>query len=81
MIVAAGLEAAESLATIHADAFARGWSAAEFAKLLSNPSAFALADVAGGGFVLGWTAAGEAEIVTLAVRPPSRRRGLGAALG
>jgi|CXWL01.1.fsa_nt_gi ribosomal-protein-alanine N-acetyltransferase len=80
MIAAVGVEAAEALAAIHAEAFARGWSAAEIAGLLSNPGAFAFAEAAGDGFVLGWAAGGEAEIVTLAVRPPARRRGLGAAL-
>lgn len=80
MIAAVNIEAAEALAAIHAEAFARGWSAAEFAKLLGNPNAFAFADAEGEGFVLGWAVAGEAEVLTLAVRPRSRRRGLGAAL-
>ncbi|MEQ1618145.1 MAG: ribosomal protein S18-alanine N-acetyltransferase [Terricaulis sp.] len=79
-IVSVGVEAAEALAAIHAEAFTRGWSPAEIRALMRNPGAFALADTAGAGFVLGWAAAGEAEIVTLAVRTIARRKGLGAAL-
>jgi [ribosomal protein S18]-alanine N-acetyltransferase len=80
VIAAVGAEAAASLAALHARAFARGWSAAELVKLLENPAAFALADQQGHGFVLAWAVAGEAEILTLAVAPEARRRGLGAAL-
>ncbi len=80
MIVAVGAEAAEPLAALHARAFPRGWSAAEFVKLLENPAAFAFADFRGNGFVLAWAVAEEAEILTLAVAPEARRRGLGAAL-
>jgi [ribosomal protein S18]-alanine N-acetyltransferase len=80
MIAAVGAEAAATLAALHARAFPRGWSAAELVKLLENPAAFALADRQGQGFVLAWVVADEAEILTLAVAPEARRRGLGAAL-
>lgn len=80
MIVQAGAEACEALAAIHAEAFPRAWSAEEFARLLANPAAFALTERGGQGFVLAWAIAGEAEILTLAVAPVARRRGLGGAL-
>ncbi len=79
MIAQVGAEASEALSVIHAEAFPRPWSAAEFARLLANPTAFALMHREG-GFVLAWAAAGEAEVLTLAVAPGARRRGLGAAL-
>ncbi len=80
MIAPVGAEFAETLAGIHAEAFAHGWNAREIAGHMRNPGAFALADTEGGGFVLGWAVAGEAEIVTLAVRVSARRKGLGMAL-
>ena len=80
MIAQVGAGASEALAAIHAEAFARAWSAGEFARLLANPAAFALMDGEGRGFVLAWSVAGEAEILTLAVAPSERRAGLGAAL-
>lgn len=82
MIAFAGAESAARLAALHAAAFDAPWSEAEFAKLLANPAAFALlaADAEPHGFVLAWAIAGEAEILTLAVTPHARRRGIGAAL-
>ncbi|SEO03284.1 ribosomal-protein-alanine N-acetyltransferase [Salinihabitans flavidus] len=67
----------EVLATLHDAGFAdsRGWSAAEFAALLSAPQCFALGDAE--GFVLGRVAADEAELLTLTVHPDARRRGQG----
>jgi ribosomal protein S18 acetylase RimI-like enzyme len=50
-------------------------------QLLALPGTFAfLADGECGGFVLVRTAGGEAEILTLAVAPAARRRGIGSAL-
>ncbi len=54
------------------------WSEAAFAGLLAAPGAMLLA--APGGFLLGRVVADEAEILTLAVAPAARRRGIGAAL-
>ncbi len=79
----AGVSAAPVLAAIHALAFGEPWSEAEFAQLLASPGAFALVAHAQGepaGFVLVRVAADEAEILTLAVVPAARRRGLAAAL-
>ncbi|NHF73968.1 ribosomal protein S18-alanine N-acetyltransferase [Paracoccus xiamenensis] len=70
----------ETLARIHAASFTlpRPWSAAEFASLLRDPANFLLTQ--GAGFILGRTVLDEAELLTLAVSPHSRRRGLGSRL-
>jgi ribosomal-protein-alanine N-acetyltransferase len=76
-------EDAPALATLHAAAFdvAERWDAAAIATLLAMPGAFGL-HIPGAGFVLARVAADEAEILTLAVTPPARRRGhAGALLG
>jgi ribosomal-protein-alanine N-acetyltransferase len=78
-------EEAEVLADIHRDAFRRTWSAHEFSALLTDPSVFALVarqtSLFGSrrvaGFVLVRFAADEAEILSIAVRPNLRRRGVG----
>ena len=71
----------EILARLHAASFADGWSAEWIAKLLVLPGTFAfLAGGECGGFVLVRVADGEAEILTLAVAPAARRRGIGSAL-
>ncbi|MBC7770052.1 MAG: ribosomal protein S18-alanine N-acetyltransferase [Phycisphaerales bacterium] len=82
MMEAAGPEASAVLAELHARAFDKPWTAAEIAKLLDNPAVFAILerDESPRGFVLAWTAAGDAEILTVAVVPEARRKGLGAAL-
>jgi [ribosomal protein S18]-alanine N-acetyltransferase len=80
-----GREDADSLADIHADAFARAWSADEFAALAADPGVFALGLRRHSifwpprlvGFVLVRAAAEEAEILTIAVKTASRGRGLG----
>jgi len=73
------------LAEIHGAAFARTWSADDFAALIADPVVFALAvrrrSLFGAtrvaGFVLVRVAAGEAEILSIAVDPRSRGRGYG----
>jgi [ribosomal protein S18]-alanine N-acetyltransferase len=67
----------EAMARLHAVAFTivpRPWTAAEFAALLAEPSAILVARPQ--GFALGRLAASEAEILTLAVEPQARRRGI-----
>ncbi len=66
-----------ALARLHASCFTvpRPWSAAEFASLLAMPGVFLLAEPA--GFALGRVAADEAELLTLAVDPATRRQGAG----
>lgn len=82
MIEAADEHAAALLAELHAQAFPRPWSADDIAKLLQNPTTFALISrqERALGFVMAWSAAGDAEILTVAVVPEARRRGVGASL-
>jgi ribosomal-protein-alanine N-acetyltransferase len=71
------------LAELHATGFLESWSADALNRLLASPGVFALiADHDGqtAGFVMAREAAGEAEILTIAVAPASRRAGLGRAL-
>ncbi|MDN3567545.1 GNAT family N-acetyltransferase [Paeniroseomonas aquatica] len=69
------------MAALHAAAFppAEAWGAGAMALMLEMPGAFGLWRP-GAGLVLARAAGGEAEILTLAVAPAARRRGLGAAL-
>ena len=66
------------LAALHAVCFANPWDAVAIAQLLDTPGTFAFHTQ--DGFVIARAAAGEAEILTLAVAPAARGRGLGRAL-
>jgi ribosomal-protein-alanine N-acetyltransferase len=66
------------LAALHAACFADAWDARALGELLAGPGVFAVSLPE--GFLLARVAADEAEILTLAVRPEARRRGIGAAL-
>lgn len=66
------------LASIHTEAFDAPWDMAAFADLLGQPGVIALAEPE--GFILIRVVADEAEILTLAVRPAARRRGIAARL-
>ncbi len=76
---------ATQLAAVHAASFASDWSEEEIGAFLRDPNVFCLvarrANVFGTkspiGFVLVRMAADEAEILTVAVAPPHRGRGLG----
>ena len=72
---------AAMLALIHAFSFRDGedWSPDAMALTLGLPGAFGFV-AAGAGLILARAAADEAEVLTLAVAPPSRRQGLGTAL-
>jgi [ribosomal protein S18]-alanine N-acetyltransferase len=78
---AAGTADVEALAAIHAATFppAEVWTAAAIAWQLSLPGGFGLIE-AGRGMMLARVTGDEAEVLTLAVIPDGRRRGLGAAL-
>jgi ribosomal-protein-alanine N-acetyltransferase len=82
MIEAVGIDAVAQLAGLHARAFDKPWSETELAKILDNQATFALIARAGApqGFVIAWAAAGDAEILTVAVVPEARRKGVGASL-
>ncbi|MET3526667.1 ribosomal protein S18-alanine N-acetyltransferase [Phenylobacterium koreense] len=71
-----------ALAELHARAFDHPWPAQDIAELLASPGAFALVaeDERLAGFILCRAIAGEAEILTLAVDPAARRRGLARAM-
>src|SRR5882672_2333314 len=69
----------ELVAALHAACFSEGWSAASIGALLAGPGAFGLLAASDGepaGFILVRPAADEAEILSLAVLPARRRRGL-----
>ncbi|TFL19400.1 GNAT family N-acetyltransferase [Jannaschia formosa] len=71
---------AVTLAALHATAFdgASRWSAAAFRAALADRHCFLTEEGDGpDGFVLGRTVADEAELLTLVVAAPARRRGLG----
>ena len=78
----AGPEAAETLAALHAQAFDKPWSASEIAALIGGAGAYAVLaqDAAPLGLVISRNLFEEAEILTLAVAPDARRRGIGLAL-
>lgn len=82
MLEAGGLGAADlmRLAAIHAASFTtpRPWSAAELAGLLAGRGVYLLREE--GGFVMGRVVLDEVELLTIAVDPSARRRGLGARL-
>jgi len=67
-----------ALAALHATSFPDSWNAAAIRELFAGPGVFAffLPD----GFILARAVGDEAEILTLAVTPKTRRRGLGRSL-
>ncbi|HLI66429.1 MAG TPA: GNAT family N-acetyltransferase [Caulobacteraceae bacterium] len=74
---------APAMARTHAASFADSWTAADIAALIDAPGGFAFlvrADDAIAGFALARAIAGEAELLTLAVDPRHRRRGVAQAL-
>ncbi len=79
---------ADLAALLHAEAMAAGpgdpaWDASAFRHLLTLPTVRGLCAAEAGepaGLVLLQQAAGEAEILTIAVRPDFRRRGIARAL-
>lgn len=68
----------QALAEIHGACFTtpRAWSASEIEGLLEMPGAFLIEAPQSAGFLLGRAIAGEAEILTLAIAPNARRKGL-----
>ncbi len=82
-VAPASAEDAAAMAALHALAFDVPWSEADISKLLENRTAFAVLSQDGptpNGFILAWAPGEEAEILTLAVAPESRRAGIGLAL-
>ncbi len=81
MIIPASHAHAAFLAAVHAASFPPGarWDEAVMVAQLGLPGVFALVDAAG-GMVLARVAGESAEVLTLAVMPPARRRGCARAL-
>lgn len=69
---------AKVLADLHRQAFDSPWDAEAISALLGQPGVFGVRHAA--GFILCRVVLDEAEILTLAVRPEARHRGLGARL-
>jgi [ribosomal protein S18]-alanine N-acetyltransferase len=79
---AADVSDALALAKAHASAFDAPWPPEAFSGLLATPGVFALTAVNHEpvGVILMRAVAGEAEVLTLAVEPGHRRRGVARAL-
>jgi ribosomal-protein-alanine N-acetyltransferase len=80
-----GAERSGECAAIHATSFAYPWKEADFEQLLVASGTFAEGAIEAkeehlAGFVLSRAAAGEAEILTIAVAPQWRRRGIASSL-
>ena len=69
------------LASLHASSFATPWSAESIANLMAQPGTFAVVtEDEALGFILVRVAASESEVLTVAVTPAARRRGIASAL-
>jgi ribosomal-protein-alanine N-acetyltransferase len=80
-----GAERSAECAAIHATSFAYPWQEADFEQLFVASGTFADGAIEAkeehlAGFVLSRVAAGEAEILTIAVAPQWRRRGIATSL-
>ena len=75
----AGVVHAPVLAALHAEAFPKPWEDVQFARLLKLPGMMGLIigiNEQPAGFILAQFVGGDAEIITIGVRPESRRKGL-----
>ncbi len=87
-IRAAGLADTDIISAMHGEAFNRGWSESDVESLLAQDSVACLiaerrrrlGRSQPAGFVMIRKAADEAEVLSIAVRPGYRRRGIGRAL-
>ena len=79
---AATPELAGAMAAAHAQAFDHPWDEAAFLEVMQGPGVFGFVALAEDpvGVVLCRSVAGEAEVLTLAVPPWTRRKGVGQAL-
>jgi ribosomal-protein-alanine N-acetyltransferase len=76
---------ASELSQLHARCFARGWDEASIGTFIADPACVVFIASAGEtnachGFLIARAASSEAEILTLAVEPMRRRRGVARAL-
>lgn len=84
-IHAVGEQELAEIVELEQASFSDPWSVTSFAAVLNEPAAFfaaarAAAEDRMAGYVVAWFVADEGEIANLAVRVPTRRRGIGAAL-
>lgn len=82
-IVRADAGDAARLAALHQVIFAHGWAEDEFERLLALSGALGLISVLDGndnGFLLASLTEGEAEVLTIGVRPAWQGKGVGRAL-
>lgn len=66
------------LCTIHAESFPKAWKEADIGELFQVPGTYAF--VADEGFGILRVMAGEAELLTIAVKPYCRKKGVGNSL-
>ena len=79
IISEAGPQDAAAIAALHVASFQRGWGEDEVHRLLIEHNIIAHRTLAGGtliGFILSRLAAAEAEILSVAIAPAKRGRGL-----
>ena len=69
-----------ALAHIHAACFEAPWDSLSLNEIINSSGIIALRDSSGCGFVLLRQTLDEGEILTLAVKPEARKKGLGRAL-
>ncbi len=84
-IVAATAPDAPAVAALHSEVFAEAWDEVAVARLIEAPGAIALMAVDADarspcGFLIAQTAAGEAEILSIGVKPGVQKRGIAGAL-
>lgn len=81
-LVPATAASAPAMASAHAQAFDQPWDQATFEELLATPGAYAFVALGEDpmGMVLCRAVSGEAEVLTLAVPPWTRRKGVALAL-
>ncbi|MBY0562654.1 MAG: GNAT family N-acetyltransferase [Hyphomonadaceae bacterium] len=82
MIEVVDASAVGELTRVHAACFDKAWPPEEIARMLDNPASIAVAarEASVIGFAMAWAAAGDAEILTVAVLPEARRKGVAKAL-
>lgn len=72
-------DACDLLASLHGACFPRGWTAEEFDKMYAQNNVVAFGCHVGqqpSGFSFGWLAGNDFELLTIAVLPEFRRKGL-----
>ena len=81
-IVWATAEEAAALAEVHAEGFADGWSAASIGEFFQGPGVYGFLAVADRpvGMIICRVAAEDGEVLTIAVSPEVRRKGVASAL-